>query len=68
MLRGDDVALEFIERDIEHRGDVRHRLGPGLVVVGDRRDFYASRRLGPALAGCGAQFVEGIELAEAKQF
>ena len=55
VQRGDDVAREFREGGVEHRADVRDRFEPGLVVVGDRRDFRASRRLGPALAGRGAQ-------------
>ena len=68
VQRGDDVAREFRKRGVEHRPDVRHRFEPGLVVVGDRRDFCASRRLGPAFAGGFPLLVQGVELAEAEQF
>ena len=68
MQRGDDVAGKFREGDVENWADVRHRLGPRLIVVGDRRDFCASGRLGPGLASRGAQLVEGLKLAEAEQF
>ena len=39
MQRGDDVAREFRESDVENRADVRDRFEPRLVVVGDRREL-----------------------------